>query len=138
MAEKTAGPRNTLRLTLSVALALLIGCAEGSGSESLYLLDLAGQRVDPFSLAGVEAHVFLFTRTDCPISNRYAPEVQRLHGEYADRGVHFWLVYPDPEEEPDDIRQHLRDYGYTFEALRDVRHTLVERTGATVTPEAGR
>ena len=80
--------------------------------------------------------MFLFVRIDCPISNRYAPEIQRLHSEFASRGVKFWLVYPDPDESPEDIRSHCREFGYTMDVLRDVEHALVRRTGARVTPEA--
>jgi AhpC/TSA family len=81
------------------------------------------------------AVVFILARTDCPISNRYAPEVQRLMEEYSAH-VDFWLVYPDPEESPGQIAQHVHDYGYRCGVLRDVTHQLVDLVGAEVTPEA--
>src|SRR5689334_201117 len=37
--------------------------------------------------------VCLFTRTDCPISNSYAPEVRRMYEKFSPRGVAFYLVY---------------------------------------------
>lgn len=80
--------------------------------------------------------VLLFTRTDCPISNRYAPELRRLGQRFGARGVAFRLVYVDPLETPAAIRQHLRAFGLGGEALRDPQHALVRLTGATVTPEA--
>src|SRR5882672_8091793 len=41
-------------------------------------LDGGAPTVDPFAApAGTRAIVFLFTATDCPISNRFAPEVRR-------------------------------------------------------------
>ncbi len=79
--------------------------------------------------------VLIFIRTDCPISNRYAPELQRLHREYSPR-IAFYLVYADPSETVDGIRKHQADYGYTFEALRDPGHELVKLAKARVTPEA--
>ena len=39
--------------------------------------------------------VLVFTTTDCPISNRYAPEIQRLATKFGDRAK-FVLVYPVP------------------------------------------
>jgi len=48
----------------------------------------------------------------------------------------FWLVYPDPTESADLIRQHIKDFGYSVGALRDPGHTLVELANASVTPEA--
>ena len=105
----------------------------GSFGQAPVLQNLDGGRIQP-PLDGIS--VFLFTRTDCPISNRYAPEVNRLHGRFAAAGVRFWLVYVDPKQEAADIRAHLREYAYSADALQDGEHGLVRFTGATVTPEA--
>jgi thiol-disulfide isomerase/thioredoxin len=79
--------------------------------------------------------VLIFIRTDCPISNRYAPELQRLYREYSSR-IAFYLVYADPSESAKDIQKHMSDYGYKFDALRDPGHDLVKLAKARVTPEA--
>lgn len=80
--------------------------------------------------------VLIFVRTDCPISNRYAPVVRRLHERFQPRGVGFFLVYVDPDETPESMREHLREFGYPCPGLFDPEHLLVKHTGATVTPEA--
>jgi len=85
---------------------------------------------------GAAAIVFLFTGTECPISNRYAPEVRRLYETFRPKGVTFWLIYPDPDATPGAIREHLREYAYPMGALRDPKHALVGQTGVRVTPEA--
>ena len=100
------------------------------------VLDLGGARVDPLPEAGAGPAVLIFVRTDCPIANRYAPELRRLHDHFAPRGVSFWLVYADPSETPEAIRRHQHDFGLGFRALRDPQHELVKATQATVTPEA--
>jgi len=106
-------------------------------AAALQLLDLNGRPVDPFqTTADTKAVVFLFTATDCPISNRYAPEVQRLYREFASKGVRFWLVYPNPSEGADAIRIHEKSFGYPADALRDPKQQLVKLAKATVTPEA--
>ena len=112
------------------------GSAEGSG-EPVFLLDLSGRRIEPLEQSEAAATVFLFLRTDCPISNRYAPEIRRLHDRFAPSGVEFWMVYPDPGEPLQAIRQHLADFEYPGRAARDPEHALVKKTKATVTPEAG-
>jgi hypothetical protein len=99
------------------------------------LPDLDGHQVDPFQTGGNRALVFLFARTDCPISNRYAPEVRRIWERYSSKNVPLWLVYPDPHESPSEIRQHLDEYQYPCPALRDPERKLVELTGVKVTPE---
>ena len=98
-----------------------------------------GGEVDPFKApAATTAIVFLFTSTECPISNRYAPEVRRLAAKFAPHGVLFRLVYPDPADRRDGILAHMTSFAYAgaTEALRDPKHALVNFTGVTVTPEA--
>jgi hypothetical protein len=99
--------------------------------------DLDDRPIDPFKApAGTKAMAFLFVSVECPISNRYAPEVRRLHDKFAAQGITFSLVYPNPIEPVAAIRRHLKDYGYPMRALRDPRHELVKVAGATITPEA--
>lgn len=100
------------------------------------LLDLDNRPVDPFQNSSAKAQVFLFLRSDCPISNRYAPELRRLVERFSSQGIDFFLVYPDPDSPAAAVREHLKEYGYTSSALRDPRHRLVALTGARVTPEA--
>src|SRR5436190_10477901 len=83
---------------------------------------LDGAMVDPVRDPGAKAVVLLFTRSDCPISNRYAPEVQALSDKYSPDGVRFWLVYVNPRESDDTVRKHVREYHYHFGALIDRKH----------------
>src|SRR5262245_22540863 len=102
----------------------------------LQLPNLDGTPVDPFQPeAGTKATVLLFVSTDCPISNRYAPDVRRLHETFAKDGVVFWLIYPNPADAVPDIRDHLKSFSYPGTALRDLRHAAVQRAGAALTPE---
>ena len=78
--------------------------------------------------------VLIFTTTDCPISNRYAPEIQRLAAKFGDRAK-FVLVYPVPADSPEMIREHKKKFGYALESIRDTDQKLVKMTRATVTPE---
>jgi RND family efflux transporter MFP subunit len=104
-------------------------------SPSAGVVDLEGRSVDPLASAA-KATVLLFTRADCPISNQYAPEVNRLVAAWTRRGVDFWLVYVDPKQTPSSVRQHAKDYGYTARIALDPRHELVRLVNATTTPEA--
>ena len=118
-----------------LVLAALAGPAHAETAALAGVVDLEGRPVAAL-LAGPAPTVLLFTRTDCPISNRCAPELQRLGRRFRGRGVSFRLVYPDPAETPAAIREHLRAFGLGADALRDPQHTLVRLAGATVTPEA--
>lgn len=127
----------TSRFFIAVLACLVLGFSGCDGSDLAGVQNLDGNSVDPTRHGGARATVLLFVDSDCPVSNRYAPEIQRLHADYAPRGVDFWLVYPDPDISVATIRTHLQDYGYTMPALRDPEHALVRRAGALVTPEAG-
>jgi thiol-disulfide isomerase/thioredoxin len=91
-----------------------------------------------FALAPLSAaepvSVLVFTTTDCPISNRYAPEIKRLAAKF-ERQAKFVLVYPVPTDSPELIREHKKKFAYAIESIRDGDQKLVKMTGVTVTPE---
>ncbi len=77
----------------------------------------------------------IFVRTDCPVSNQYAPEIKRICAEYDTRGMQCLLVYADAYDTIDAVRKHRADFGYSLPAILDPAHALVARAGATITPE---
>jgi protein-disulfide isomerase len=78
--------------------------------------------------------VYIFTTTDCPISNRYAPEIERLAMEFGAKAK-FVLVYPVPADTPAKIAAHRKKFAFTIPFQRDANQQLVKATGVTVTPE---
>jgi AhpC/TSA family len=122
-----------------LAAALLAVCvsslATNSHAGQTAALDLNGAPVDPFNASRGKVVVLIFVRTDCPISNRYSPAIQRFSAAHA-ANTAFWLVYPDQAELPGAIRKHEHDFGYKLPALRDVQRTLVKQSHVHITPEA--
>jgi hypothetical protein len=100
------------------------------------LVFLLATPADLFSPHGEKAVVLLFVGSDCPISNRYAPELQRLYERYYTRGVDFRLVYTEPGITASAMEKHREEYGYTIPALLDSSHHYLNRARARVTPEA--
>lgn len=131
-------------LSVLSCVALSSGChderegarAESVPAASVALLDLDGTTVHPLREPAARFVLFLFMRADCPISNRYAPEVRRLFERFEPLGVELVLVYPDGSESATAIREHIASFEYPGRPLRDPRHELVRLAGATVTPEA--
>lgn len=99
------------------------------------ILDLAGQAVDPLT-RNDRADLLLFVRTDCPISNRYAPELARIVERFAAQPLDVWLVYVDEDETPEKIEAHMWEYRLPGTPLRDPGQRLAARAGVKVTPEA--
>jgi hypothetical protein len=85
---------------------------------------------------GDKAQVLLFIRSDCPISNRYAPELERLYKRYSPFGIEFLLVYPEAGLTATAMKRHGDEYGYSIPAVLDPDHRYVARAKARVTPEA--
>jgi hypothetical protein len=128
--QKRRGIRAVTLLGLSLAVALP---ALGAGQR--VVTDVDGER-HRLADGQRKATVLVFVTNDCPIANRYAPEINRLHAEYAPRGVAFFVVYADPGLADAEVRKHAREFGFRCPVVRDAAHSLVRLTGATVTPEA--
>src|SRR6266702_7120138 len=120
-------------LSLVVA-ALLLLALPSSPTVQKTALRLDGTPTDPFLAASGKPVVLVFVRTDCPISNRYAPLIQRISAQYAGKAG-FWLVYLGNTASAEKIRQHESGYGYKLPALRDPQHALVAQAQIQVTPE---
>lgn len=91
---------------------------------------------DPLNLNGYKAAVLIFVTPECPISNRYAPEIRHLHDEFVTNGIAFWMIYADPDVGNDRIDAHMREFRLPGRAARDTGLALARKAGARVTPEA--
>jgi thiol-disulfide isomerase/thioredoxin len=80
--------------------------------------------------------VFVFVSSECPVSNKFAPELERLSHKFATNEVSFNLVYPNASDSESKIAEHRRDFHLTGNYLRDPKHKLAKLAGATITPEA--
>lgn len=124
-----------VRLLLVVIVAVWSASLDAAScAAQKTAFDLAGNPVDPLKTAAGKVVVMVFVRTDCPVSNRYAPVIQRLSAAHAGKVV-FWLVYPSKSESAEVIRKHEREYGYKLPALRDPQHVLVKESQVEITPE---
>ncbi len=117
---------------ITAGFLLVAGCAAPRQGP----VDLAGKPVDIFAGSTPSVKVLIFTSNDCPIANRYAPEIRRLHERFSQKGVAFWLVHADPSESASDIREHARLYDLNVPEIRDPQHSLVRLAQAEVTPSA--
>jgi hypothetical protein len=98
--------------------------------------DAAAELRCPLSDDHRGVRVLIFTRSDCPIANRYAPRIRDLCATYEDQGVQFSLVYPDPRETESSMQAHLAEYNLPCRGFLDPEHRLVAAVRAEVTPEA--
>jgi hypothetical protein len=109
--------------------------AEDPSRSPLSVTDLQGKEVQPLRTGDARASVLFFLTPDCPISNSYAPEINALVKENADRPLRFSVVYVDPDLTAAAARKHAEAFGYRCPVVLDPRHQLVAATGVTTTPE---
>jgi len=82
------------------------------------------------------AVVMFFVSTECPISNRYAPTINRMAHEYAVKDVAFYLVQSDPDLTSQAAEQHAREFAISIPVLMDPTQLLAAKMDVSVTPTA--
>ncbi|MEQ1860098.1 MAG: redoxin family protein [Chthoniobacteraceae bacterium] len=99
---------------------------------------IGGDEVRPFFCEGSAGRVavLLFVTTDCPIANRYAPEIERIRADFEGKGLRMTLVHVDSGLTEKAAGDHAREYALKAPVVIDRTHRLVAATGAKVTPEA--
>ncbi len=102
----------------------------------LMLPSLTGGRIAPLALSNKRAVVLFFISHDCPISNSYAPEINRIDTKYESKGVGFFAVYTEEGTSIATERTHYKEYGFRFPAVSDQKFVLAIKVGAKITPEA--
>jgi hypothetical protein len=80
--------------------------------------------------------VFVFIASDCPISNRFAPELRRLHEFCRERSCAFYVVYAEPDKELESLKKHALDFELSSFAIWDKGLQLAKACGARRVPEA--
>lgn len=114
----------------------VFGLLFGVSSTATAVKDIDGNQHALPPSSGERATVVFFVTHDCPISNRYAPEIERICSEYSPRGVGCLMAYVDPTMAAEEIRQHRQAFGAAQPAVHDTGHELVRLAGATITPES--
>ena len=135
----TFRPRATCCL---LVLCSVVVAADAVRTRDVGVRDVTGGMLKPFA-AGTAASLVFFVATDCPVSNGYAPEIQRVCREYAPRGVACSLLYEDVETATTErvldqqVRTHVSEYGYRdLPAAIDRHRSAATAAQAAVTPTA--
>lgn len=123
-----------MRLALIFLFVARICFAGSEVSSTDTFKDLDGVAREPMNPGNKVASVLIFFWQDCPISNSYVPELNRLAASQTNFA--FYVVQVDPELTAEAARAHAREYALHLPVLLDPKHELANRVKATVTPEA--
>ena len=119
----------------SLPVAFLLLALTSMQLPASTLLDVDGNEhvlPDP----DAKATIVYYVTQDCPISNRFMPEIRRICGEYSSRDTLCLMAYVDATATAGEIREHRQTYDNTVPAVHDLNHALVDLADASVTPEA--
>jgi hypothetical protein len=125
----------------AVATVLMFALAPGAGvrgAAPIAVSDIDGHVWTPLHPATGETNLIFFVSADCPVSARYAPEIDRIAASYAARGVRTWLVYADLTATIPSVRENLKAFHphAMTPAVIDAGFQLTAAVDATITPEA--
>lgn len=124
---------------LAITFFVLECCLfSGLYGEALTLRDIYGKPITFFKKDSVNASVFIFTTTDCPIANSLSPTIKRIYKEFEDDAVRFTLVYVDKDLSEDKVKRHSKDYGLNEieNIIIDRQHKIINLSKAELTPQA--
>lgn len=121
--------------TLLTTAGLVLALTNAGSAQALRASDDTSH--DPLRPPEKGLALLFFVLPDCPISNRYAPEIKQICEIYSGRGVACSLVYADPTLTDDRARAHAREYAHgPYPRFVDRDRRLVRATQVTVAPEA--
>ena len=98
--------------------------------------DVEGRSYDRADIARHKATAFLFSSTQCPISNIYTPRMIALAHDYTPRGVQFFLVNSNAGDSRAAVQRYVKERAFPFPAIKDNGTALADRLAADRTPEA--
>jgi peroxiredoxin len=121
-------------MVLSATLSLLL-VMQPIGWD-FHLMDDHGSPHSTAEWKNKRAIVMLFVSTECPISNRYAPTINRMVQDYSSKAVAFYIVQSDPDLTPAQAEKHAEEFALTMPVLMDPKQVLASKLQVLVTPTA--
>jgi hypothetical protein len=127
-----------VRGLVTILLAVLAPVVALRRAAPLTVSDIDGHVWTPLNPRTGETNLIVFVSADCPVSARYAPEIDRIAATYAVRGVHTWLVYADLAATIPSVRENLKAFHPNAKtpAIVDAGFPLTAAVGVAITPEA--
>jgi hypothetical protein len=117
---------------LAIASLMLI-CGTTSAAARTTVTDAAGRTVRLSDWAEDRLLAVVFLGVDCPLARLYVPELNRLHEEFAGRGVAFLGVFSNSHETRGQVAEFAREL--EFPAICDPTQAWASDLCATRTPE---
>jgi peroxiredoxin len=128
----------TLALMFLLALASQAIAGEsmiGKEAPKFRLVDPTGKAVALEDLADAKLVAVLFVGTECPLARLYAPRLNKLAADYADKQVRLVAIDSNVQDSAEDIAKYAADHSITFPVLKDADNVVADQFAAERTPE---
>lgn len=126
-----------LLVTMTGAAQKLPGIKPGDGRLTIdgsRYTDVAGKAIT-LGESQPKAMVFVFMNTECPISNKMAPELNKLAALAGKNKVEFYGVLSDPTVTRFAAQKHSKDFQISFPMIFDGSGILAAALEPAVTPQ---
>ena len=139
-----------LRLILALACTLSVSLLADDSSEpanspgrhagikagNFSAPDHEGKSRELYRQTEARAVVLIFTSTGCPIVQKSIPKLKALRDEFETKGVVFWLINSNAQDDSASIREEAGDFKIDLPILLDQSQSVARSLGATRTAEA--
>ncbi len=98
--------------------------------------DINGKAYSDKIFADHTAIAFIFTSTQCPISNIYTSRIKELQKNFSARGAQFFVVNSNQEDTLTEVKKYAAKCEYDFPVVKDRGTALADKLHASRTPEA--
>jgi thiol-disulfide isomerase/thioredoxin len=122
-------------LTLAGTTCAADGIPIGTKVDDLHFKDVRGVARSLSDFGEKKAYVLVFVQSGCPLAEKYLPVLERLAGEYRDKGVQFAAVNSGPADTITVMAAQAIEFGVTFPFLKDAECKVADAVGTTRTPE---
>src|SRR5207245_2307266 len=104
--------------------------------ENFSLRDHEGTTRELYGQAEARAIVLIFTSTGCPIVQKSVPKIKALRDTFGPKGVVFWLVNSNAQDDSTSIGDEAKDFGIDLPILMDQSQKVARALRASRTAEA--
>lgn len=123
-------------LICPVSLTSQANEATGPTVIGLRMLDVAGKIHQLGDRDGSRGVALVFLSPECPVSNQYLPELNRIAKQFADQPVEFYGVVADPTISREKVKDYCRDFGIEFPVFFDAAGLLARVCQPSHVPQA--
>lgn len=104
-------------------------------AENFRLLDHQGKSHELYYYQDAPAIVIMTQGNGCPIVRNAVPDFRAIRDAYADRGVEFYLLNSNLQDNRETVAAEAAEYGFDVPVLIDEQQLIGEALGVTRTAE---